>query len=179
MDSLNGLTVTLSHVVDAPWLTTSVVALGAAPTGRGTPPLFGCVARGGRPLARLDIYGDPGSESYFRSEALTWYDNVIVGFGSHVYIISATTWGRVDIDLPSYFQALQVTPDYALAVFGSGILRFDGRGTIVWENDELALDGIEIDRIQGDEISGSGEWDPPGGWRPFTISLTDGRAHAP
>jgi len=177
MHSLPSLTVTLAHTIRTPWLTTPVVALGTVPSGRGTPQLFGCVARGDRPLARLDIYGDPGSESYFQSEALTWQDNIVVGFGWHVYIVSSTTLGCVDIDLPSYFQTLQVTPDYALAVFGSGILRFDRRGTVIWENAALAIDGIRIDRIQGDEISGSGEWDPPGGWRPFAISLADGRNH--
>jgi hypothetical protein len=178
MDSLNNLTITLARAVDAPWLTAPVVAVGARPSTLGTLQLFGCVARNGQPIARLDIYGNPGSESYFQSEAVTWQENVVLGFGWHVYLISSSTLGCVDIDLPSYFKTLKVTSDYALAVFGCGILRFDSRGAVVWENDALAIDGVEIDRIQDNEISGRGDWDPPGDWRPFTISLIDGRNHA-
>jgi hypothetical protein len=173
---LTSLTVTLAPVVDVPWLTVPVVPLGALPSGAGTPELYGCVSRDGRPIARLDIYEDEGARSYFQSEAAAWHENVLVGFGYHAYVVNARTLGGIDIKLPLYFESFALASDYALVVFGSGILRLDSRGSVVWENDDLAIDGVEIDSIHDDEISGRGEWDPPGGWRPFTISLIDGRS---
>jgi hypothetical protein len=174
-EALADLTVTLASTVDAPWLTVPVVPLGVVPSGTGTPRLYGCVSRDDRPIARLDVYGDPGSETYFQSEAATWHENILVGFGHRVYVVNASTLGCVDIELPCYFQSFSLASNHALAVFGTGILRLDDRGSVVWENSSLAIDGVIIERIQDDEISGSGEWDPPGGWQPFTISLTDGR----
>jgi len=38
----------------------------------------------------------------------------------------------------------------------------------------LGIDGIIVASTSDGVISGEGEWDPPGGWRPFRLSLATG-----
>jgi hypothetical protein len=151
------------------------VRLGNVPRSHGTPVLFGLVACDGRPERRLDLYGEPGSKSYFASQALVWGDWIAVGFGWRLYMVSTPEWVVRTVELPSYFQELRAMPDYLLVVFGSGLSRVNAAGAVAWQNDDLAVDGVEIEAIDAGVIRGRGEWDPPGRWRPFAVSLTDGR----
>jgi hypothetical protein len=134
------------------------------------------VVRAGRPAARLDIYGEPGSETYFAAEALAWADRVVVGFGWAAYIVSPETGEVATLPLPCYFQAFRPAGASLLVLFGTGISRLDPPGVVAWQNDSLAVDGIEIDAVTEGRVQGRGEWDPPGRWRPFTVSLATGRA---
>lgn len=34
---------------------------------------------------------------------------------------------------------------------------------------------VVVNSVNGDIISGDGEWDPPDGWAPFEVSLATGR----
>lgn len=45
----------------------------------------------------------------------------------------------------------------------------------MWRSDALGIDGVIVDRISADEIEGQGEWDPPGGWKPFRVSAHSGK----
>ncbi|MEQ6970910.1 hypothetical protein [Pectobacterium polaris] len=45
---------------------------------------------------------------------------------------------------------------------------------IIWQSKQCAIDGVIINEIQNNVIYGSGEWDPPGGWEPFCLSLSTG-----
>jgi hypothetical protein len=49
------------------------------------------------------------------------------------------------------------------------------KGKIIWKNDHLGIDGVIIDSFSKDKIYGSGEWDPPGGWKDFVIDLKTGQ----
>lgn len=55
-------------------------------------------------------------------------------------------------------------------------MRIDGDGRVRWRNNNLGLDGIQLNSVSGNTIVGTGEWDPPGGWKPFMISATTGEA---
>lgn len=44
-----------------------------------------------------------------------------------------------------------------------------------WENRGLGIDGVLVHEISGDVIAGEGEWDPPGGWKPFRVRLNTGQ----
>ena len=170
------LSVEIAEVIDSPWTAVSAMAVGSIPTGRGTPNLYALVREDGEPAFRIDVYGNRNSESYFRSEAVAWRNNVVIGFGWRVFFINALTRGAIEVDLDCYFESLRAGSEYLLVVFGTGILRLDPRGSVVWENSDLAIDGVAIQGIEGDLIRGVGEWDPPGDWRGFTISLTSGRS---
>jgi hypothetical protein len=57
-----------------------------------------------------------------------------------------------------------------------GIARLDATGDVRWMNDNLAIDGVEIDAVAEGEVRGRGDWDPPGDWRHFAIRLATGEA---
>ena len=170
--------VTLVSTIDPPWTSLPAVALGKSPPGIGTPVLFGLVECAGRPERRLDLYGEPGSETYFQSDAQPWHAWLAVGFGWRVYLVSAKDWSVKTLELPSYFQAFHLGSDSLLVVFGTGLMQVDEDGAVRWRNDGLAIDGVVIRSIADGLIRGEGEWDPPGGWRPFIVSLLSG-SHVP
>jgi hypothetical protein len=169
--------VRLAPATEPPWTDLPSTRLGRAPSGLGTPALYALVEAGGRAARRLDLYGEPGSESYFASSAIAWQDRwVAVGHGWHVYLVSTTTWAVRTLELPLYFEEFHAGAQDLLVVSGAGLTRVGGDGRVLWENAELAVDGVEveaIDRVAG-VVRGRGEWDPPGDWRPFVVRLDDG-----
>ena len=113
------------------------------------------------------------AEDYrLKTQAIFWRGWFCFGFGGR-----AILWreqGAVEIDLGCYFDEFVAGDDYLLATSGRGIVRLAPDGGVVWRNDELGLDGVLIFDIEGDVIDGQGEWDPPGGWREFLVSLETG-----
>jgi hypothetical protein len=167
--------VVLREVVDSPWTRAPSIAIGRVPAGRGTPLLYGLVERDGWPEWRIDVYGDPGEETYFRSAAVPWAGGIALGFGWHVYLITGPDRPVRTLHLSRYFQDFRVGEDYLLVLFGAGLMRLGPTGEHIWENSDLAVDGVVVDAIEAGVIRGQGEWDPPGRWRPFAVSLADGR----
>jgi hypothetical protein len=49
----------------------------------------------------------------------------------------------------------------------------------MWESERLGIDGVVVHAVEGDVIEGDGEWDPPGGWQPFELSLASGERVSP
>ncbi len=104
--------------------------------------------------------------------AMVWRDWFVFGFGGRAILLREGD--TVEIDLDCYFGEFLAGDDYLLVISGQGIVRLDPQGRIVWRNDELGLDGVLVFDIEGDVIDGQGEWDPPGGWREFLVSLETG-----
>jgi hypothetical protein len=46
----------------------------------------------------------------------------------------------------------------------------------LWKSDVLAIEGVIVQDVGPVVIRGEGEWDPPGGWKPFAIAVVDGKA---
>lgn len=42
-------------------------------------------------------------------------------------------------------------------------------------NDDLGLEGVIVNSVEDGIVRGEGEWDPPGGWRPFSLRLDTGQ----
>lgn len=42
--------------------------------------------------------------------------------------------------------------------------------------EQLGIDGVVVSIVDVEKslVHGQGEWDPPGGWKPFTVRLGDG-----
>ena len=57
-----------------------------------------------------------------------------------------------------------------LATSASEVLAFDRTGDLIWKQSDLGIDGVVLQRANTGWIEGEGEWDPPGGWRPFSLS---------
>jgi hypothetical protein len=53
--------------------------------------------------------------------------------------------------------------------------RYDLPAGLRWRSPSVGVDGVVIDRVATGFIYGVGEYDPPGGWRPFVLDLESGQ----
>jgi hypothetical protein len=153
--------------------------LGKVPSGLGTADLFITISEGDQPLLRVDLYGETSSESYVSQDVIVWREHVFVGCGHTVHVIEPKKQMGRTISLGgtcAYFSAFHAGPEYLLVVSGEGVLRLDPDGEVLWKASDLAIDGVTVESIEGGLIKGSGDWDPPGGYRPFVIRLDSGES---
>jgi hypothetical protein len=167
--------IALTTTIDLPWTDVAPIRLGASPTGLGTPDLFALIALPDGTRIRIDLYRATGSELYVRDEVMAWHDWVLIGFGYRVFLIHSADRQVREVPIPLYFEGFLASAEYLLILAGEGLVRLNRQGRIVWTNDQLAIDGVEVDSIDNDVIYGKGEWDPPGGWRPFRVRLETGQ----
>jgi len=164
----------ISEVIDGDWLSVEPVRVGRVPPGVGTPACYVTLTEDDRPVLRLDVYPHE-PDCYPFQQALVWRDNLIVGFGSYVYAISVADRSTVTISLGAYFGHLYQTRDYLLLASGEGLFRMEPDRSILWKNQELGIDGVVVHEPNPPVVRGEGEWDPPGGWRPFAVMASDGK----
>ena len=129
------------------------------------------------PLFAIDVYPDP-EEYQFRTSAIVWHDWVVCGYGHSISLVSLTTRQHhtypTDFCSLAYFCEFYAADVFLIAATGCGLMRFDSDGTLRWQTADLGIDGVVVHEIQDNRIRGSGEWDPPGGWRQFVIDATTG-----
>jgi hypothetical protein len=99
---------------------------------------------------------------------------VVIGFGSHVHAISLVDRSVVTVELESYFGHLYPALDFVLLASGERLFRMEPDRSVSWKSVHLGIDGVVVRDVGTDTIRGDGEWDPPGGWKPFEISVADG-----
>ena len=150
------------------------VRVGRVPAVVGTPECYVTVAEDDKPALRVDVYAY-GPDCLAFQDAMVWRDNLIVGFGSHVHAISVADRSALTIDLESYFGHFYPTPTYLLLASGERLFRMEPDRSILWKSEPLGIDGVVVEEPGPAVVRGVCEWDPPGGWRPFAISATDGR----
>jgi hypothetical protein len=121
---------------------------------------------------RIDVYG--GEDCYYFEAACVWRDFVVIGFGSRVYVVNYRTQEPITVELDSYFGYFYPGDNWLIIASGYRLLLIDPTGRIAWKTEELGLDGVIVDSIEGAFINGRGEWDPPGGWRPFQVRMDTG-----
>ena len=78
--------------------------------------------------------------------------------------------------LESYFAAFCAAKDYLLVASGVELLRLSPRGEVMWRAPKLGIDGVVVNGVEEGLVSGEGEFDPPGGWRPFVVRLDSGKS---
>jgi hypothetical protein len=130
------------------------------------------VEENGEPRMRIDIYGN--THSAF-CDTTIWKGLVVIGLDDKVHFVDVETRLANTVDLDSYFGHLYATDRFLLVASGERLFRFDERAELQWISDELGLDGVLVHDIDDDFISGDGEWDPPGGWKPFRVNVDSGR----
>jgi hypothetical protein len=151
------------------WASVPTVAIGGS---TGPADLF-VLAEEGTARRRFDLhyletdYRHPPQATFWRG----WF---AFGFGGRAILYREADGASVKIDLGCYFGDFLTGEEWLLVTSGQGIIRLDPEGRIVWRNDELGLDGVLIFDVEGDVIDGQGEWDPPGGWEDFLVSLETG-----
>ena len=68
----------------------------------------------------------------------------------------------------------QMAIDRLLVTSGVSFNMFNEKAELVWKNNDLAIDGTEVNDIHDGIIYGRAEQDPPDGWVDFKLSLIDG-----
>jgi hypothetical protein len=155
-----------------PWTTMPPLRLGKLPNGLGTADLFVTITDNDRPVLRVDLYAEDLCGGF--KDAIVWEQRVFVGYCNAVYVIDTQKQSSSMIILGSYFAAFYAARDYLLVASGEGLLRLSSRGEVMWRASELGIDGVLVKVIEDSLIKGEGEWDPPGGWRPFVLRLDSG-----
>lgn len=127
---------------------------------------------------RIDLYAE--DEYFFREELLFWHNWLVIACGHRVHLVDlparvrGETRATISHDLHSYFGYLY--PCEVLLVASADRLRaIDRHGELLWTSPPLGVDGVVVSEVKNGHILGEGEWDPPGGWRPFRLELASGR----
>ena len=162
---------TVVPTIDASWLDVARLTVGRVAAGVGTPDAYVLIERDGRPILRLDAYG--GSPAPF-TEAISWSRFVVFGRGVQVHLIDPEQREVATYDCDFYFGHLYVYGDHLLVASASELMCFDPEGKLRWRRGKLGIDGVLVDGVRDGVVTGSGEWDPPGGWQDFRVSLTTG-----
>ena len=154
--------------------------LGKIPSGVGTADLFITIRDDDRPLLRVDLYRDFSEETFTFQDTLVWRERVFVGYGHKVYVIDPKKQSAAEIFLAAVGEGLGYVgnfysdEDYLLVASADSLLRLSSEGKVMWSAPNLGLDGVVVNSVENGLIQGEGEWDPPGGWRPFTVRLDSG-----
>jgi len=110
----------------------------------------------------------------FKETALVWKNWVVAGAGEHVAFVNLETWASTATDLGCYFGYLYPAEACILAASAQRLYCFGPDARLQWTSEMLGVDGVVVHRIEADIISDSGEWDPPGSWKPFKLRLSTG-----
>ena len=164
----------MSGVVEPEWLSVISVRVGRVPPGGGTAECYVTVLEDDKPVLRVDVYAY-GPDCFAFQDAIVWRDNLIVGFGSHVHAIALADRSATTVALESYFGHVYPTRDYLLLASGERLFRMEPDRSILWKSEPLGIDGVVVREPGPTVVRGEGEWDPPGGWRPFAVFAIDGR----
>ena len=113
--------------------------------------------------------------SSFR-EALLIDHLLAVGHEGYFYLFNTTTNQTIlRLAMDGYFGHLYYNNELFYIADANGIHCINKSGEVLWKNSELAIDGVIIHEFTDDRISGSGEFNPPGGWVDFSIEKETGK----
>lgn len=131
------------------------------------------VTRDGQELGRTRL--DPEEHSSF-CEVRPWRGSVVLGAGHRLVFFQDET--SVVHRLGEAFTHLYEDEACLLVTTDARVWRFDGFEGAVWTSPQVGLDGVLVLSVTGGQVLGEGEWDPPGGWRPFALDLASGEISA-
>jgi hypothetical protein len=101
-----------------------------------------------------------------------------VGHEAFFYLFNISTGKHLlSHRLSGYFGHLYLDNGLFYVADADGITCINQQGEILWDNHQLGIDGVTIESFSADRISGSGEWNPPGGWRKFILEKKTGELH--
>lgn len=100
---------------------------------------------------------------------------VAIGWGERVYLVNPGTRQTVTIRLGSYFARTYPAENHLLIASAERLFLISSDGIVRWQTGRLGIDGVVVDCVDSGVVRGRGEWDPPGGWRAFSVNLQDGR----
>ena len=143
------------------------------PTGtHSTPDALCLLSLDGSPALCVRLRQTSG-ESYTFRDAQFWNGLFVIGWGHAFYVVDVDSLTATRHDLSAYFSYIHAG-DVLLIASAERVLRVGADGAVVWTSDPVAIDGITFSNVDSDFVDGDGEWDPPGGWKPFRLRLRDG-----
>ena len=160
--------------IDEPWRLMDPIRVGPVPTG-GAEPQYVTVERDGTPFARVDAYA--AWRGPF-TELIVWQRFVVLGWDEVVHLIDPAIRETRGIPCDGYFGHLYALDDRLLIATASELICIDRGGEMAWRRANVGIDGVVVHRINDGIVIGAGEWDPPGGWRPFRLLLATGESTA-
>lgn len=161
--------------LSAEWSALAPVRVGRAPSGFRVPSAYVTVqSDGGDPILRCDVYSAGEAQCFAFGDVRIWKHWVAIGFGEAFHLVGLGGEPPISVALGSYFGHVYPGEECLLVASSDHLYRFDVDGAMRWRSARVGLDGVVVERVEGDAIVGMGEWDPPGGWRPFRISLASG-----
>jgi hypothetical protein len=163
------------NVISEPWLSLEPVRVGQVPSGVGTPDLY-VIVDAGEKLLRVDIHLSGYDCGAPFEEVAIWGDLVIIGCCHHVFVVPLYEGEVTTIDLGGYFGHLYISDNALLVASQSQLFRISRKGELIWTSPEIGIDGVEVERTQDGIVHGQGEWNPPGGSKPFAVSLDSGES---
>ena len=162
------------------WLDAQVLTVGNAEAGQGISVHVGLACSTGKRI-RIDIRAGGGYSCF---QAVRWVGNVAyIGFGQYLFVVDTARMTATEYVLDGYFCDIYSPADIdaedgtfsALVASASELLCFSAEGELRWKTVGLGVDGIVVHRVRGQFLMGDGEFDPPGGWRSFTLDLASGQ----
>ncbi|HEY1398809.1 MAG TPA: hypothetical protein VF536_21975 [Roseateles sp.] len=140
------------------------------------------ISQGAEVRWRIDLLAGVGHSCF--QDVRCVGELIYIGYGRQIAVFSPMTGELESHSLDGYFGGLFTAGDLESSELGASVLvasasellRFDGRGRLLWRRSELAVDGVIVRRVQDGQIFGDAEWDPPGGWEPFRLRLNSGEA---
>jgi hypothetical protein len=100
---------------------------------------------------------------------------LLVGHEEHFYFFNVANGELVlKQQMNGYFGRFYRDNDLFYVADASGLHCITRDGKLTWQNNSLGVDGVVINRISDEAIYGSGEWDPPGGWKDFVLDKKSG-----
>ncbi len=168
---MESVTIRTVVTIAEPWLALEPVRVGSVPGGLGTPDVFVLVDRAGEPLLRIDVYTEHRSGL---THVRIWHRWAVIACADQVHLVALASKEARSFSLDHYCSQLYATEDRLLVASACELLCFTHEAVLVWRAASLGIDGVQVETVAGDVISGQGEWDPPDGWRPFRLRLSSG-----
>ncbi|HYF66207.1 MAG TPA: hypothetical protein VD886_25485 [Herpetosiphonaceae bacterium] len=151
------------------------IRVGRVPRHPPTPDLYVVAGDGERARLRVDVYGDAGAEAFCFTDAIRWRGWVVIGVGHQVHLVALDGQTTRRLPLGAYFGSLYPGETFLLVASATSLSCVAPEGELRRTSGMLGIDGVVIDEVRDGIVCGEGEWDPPGGWVPFQVSLESGR----
>jgi len=101
---------------------------------------------------------------------------LMVGFEHYFYLYDIIENKNIlSLNIEGYFGHFYINEDRLYVADAGSLYCVNMQGEIIWVNNSLGIDGVIIEKFDTDKIYGSGEWNPPGGWRNFVLDINTGK----
>ena len=125
-----------------------------------------------KPIVNLKIQSDY-SPTFKQSDTLN--DILLIGYGERFAMFDLNKREKItELHFDGYFGEFKVNGDDIFIATDCELINLTLDGQTKWKTNNLGLDGVIIGKISSSEITGSGEWDPPGGWESFIVDRNTG-----